>query len=233
MELVGEKGADMVKDQNFSTMILNWKSENCHSGFQRKSVNFSNTYYLWIISSCSKKKGLQIKISVHFTQEVMSFVYPSLKTLENNSITVIHVPLVNDQQQLLISFWLQVLSVCPKFRANFFNVLCNFFLLHHFQPWDNTVLQPMCPSPDWPKSYTFLNSIRDLDFCTPSEDTFAIHARDTLVLAQVLIWKGFGDLEILRSSETPCKWKEIIYREFYLGSVREVKGSAKVFEPSG
>lgn len=51
-----------------------------------------------------KKKGLQIKISVHFTQEVMSFVDPSLKILENNSITVIHVPLVNDQQQLLISF---------------------------------------------------------------------------------------------------------------------------------
>lgn len=167
-----------------------------------------------------KKKGLQIKISVHFTQEVMSFVDPSLKILENNSITVIHVPLVNDQQQLLISFWLQVLSVSPKFRANFFNVLCmQFFSSSSLSALRYSVLQPMCPSPDWPKSYTFLNSIRDLDFCTPSEYTSAIHARDTLVLAKVLIWKGCGDMEILRSSETPCKWKEIIYKEFSLSRV--------------
>lgn len=187
MVLVREIRADIVKDQTFSSMILNWKSENCHSGFQRKSVNFSNTYYLWIISSCPKKKRTanQNLSSLYPKGHVIcrSFTQDTRKQLHH----WIHVPLVNDQQLLLISFWLQVFSVVvSKIQGHHFQCAMKFFSSSSLSALRYTVERPTCPSPIWPKSYPFLNSIRDLDFCTHSEYTSAIHARDTLVLAKFL-----------------------------------------------
>lgn len=132
------------------------------------------------------KKHRKSNLSLLY-QDGMSFVAPSLRTPENNSVTVIHAPLVSDQRKLLISLWLQVLSIfCLEFRVILLNMLLTFSLCHPFHPCDTLLSSARCPCPNWPKSHTLLNSIANLGFWTPSEYTATIHARDTPALAKSL-----------------------------------------------
>lgn len=160
----------------------------------------------------------------------MSFVDPSPRALENNSVTVIHVPASG--QWLGSSYWFLSDYKCSvyfvsKIQGHFLKwATYSLCLHHHFHPWDILFFSLTYPSPNWPKFYTLLNSISDLDFCTPSEYTSAIHARDTLVLAKFL---SENDLETNGNSKTlihisQCKSKEIIYKNSpFLGSVRQIR----------
>lgn len=137
----------------------------------------------------------------------MSFVDPSLRTLENNSIPVIHVALVNDQQQLLILITRAQHFLCLKFKVIFLNVPPTLSLHHHFHP------EIHC-SPGWhalpPTDLNFIhNSTADLDFCAASDYTSAVHARDNTCISKILIWTWFGDIWKFSEahSETPVKAK--------------------------
>lgn len=104
----------------------------------------SNTHYLWNISSCLKKHRQNLR---SLYQNGMPFRDPSLRT-QKTTPTLIPAPLLNDQQQLLISFWLQVLShfSCLKFRVIFLNVPY-FFSSSSLCPWDILFSSLRCPSP--------------------------------------------------------------------------------------